>query len=107
MFDSTASLLGLAVLAAITLLVWVASLVRRDAGIIDLFWSLTFIVVGIVYATTTDAPAGGRTTLTLALVTVWGLRLSGYLTWRNWGAPEDFAIGACVSAEVRPRHTRT
>ncbi|HSR44273.1 MAG TPA: DUF1295 domain-containing protein [Acidimicrobiia bacterium] len=90
MFDSTASLLGLAVLAAITLLVWVASLVRRDAGIIDLFWSLTFIVVAVVYATATDAPAGGRTTLTLALVTAWGLRLSGHLTWRNWGEPEDF-----------------
>ena len=81
---------GLATLIGLTLLIWVASLVRRDAGIIDLFRSLTFIVAAIVYASTTDAPSGVRTTLTLALVTVWGLRLSGYLTWRNWGEPEDY-----------------
>lgn len=89
MFDLAAYLFGLAALVAITLLVWVASLVRRDASIVDLFWSLTFIVAGIIYASTTDAPTGVRTTLTLVLVTVWGLRLSGYLTWRNWGEPED------------------
>lgn len=90
MFDLAAYLFGLAALVGLTLLVWVASLVRRDAGIIDLFRSLTFIVAAIVYASTTDAPSGVRTTLTLALVTVWGLRLSGYLTWRNWGEPEDY-----------------
>jgi len=90
MFDLAAYMFGLATLIGLTLLIWVASLVRRDAGIIDLFRSLTFIVAAIVYASTTDAPSGVRTTLTLALVTVWGLRLSGYLTWRNWGEPEDY-----------------
>ena len=90
MFDLSTYLLGLAALGASTLFVWVLSLVRRDASIIDLFWSLTFIVAAVVYATVTDAPSGVRTTLTLVLVTVWGLRLSGYLTWRNWGEPEDY-----------------
>ncbi len=72
------------------MLVWVVSLVRKDASIIDLFWSLTFIAAAVVYAMSTGAEEGGRTTLMLALVTVWGLRLSGYLTWRNWGEPEDY-----------------
>jgi steroid 5-alpha reductase family enzyme len=90
MFDLSTYLLGLAALGASTLIVWFLSLVRRDASIIDLFWSLTFIVAAVVYATVTDAPSGVRTTLTLVLVTVWGLRLSGYLTWRNWGEPEDY-----------------
>lgn len=90
MFDIAAYLTGLAALVAMTLLVWVSSLVRKDAGIIDLFWSLTFIVTTIVFALTTDAEPGLRTSLTLILVSVWGLRLSGYLTLRNWGEPEDY-----------------
>jgi steroid 5-alpha reductase family enzyme len=28
--------------------------------------------------------------LLLAIVTLWGLRLSLYILWRNWGKPEDF-----------------
>ena len=90
MFDLSAYLLGLAALVLVTLLVWVLSLLRRDAGIIDLFRSLTFIVAALVYAAATDAPTGARTTVSLMLVTIWGLRLSGYLTWRNWGEPEDY-----------------
>jgi steroid 5-alpha reductase family enzyme len=90
MFDLSAYLLGLGALIGMTLLVWLFSLLRKDAGIIDLFWSLTFIVAAIVYGLATDAESGVRTTLTLMLVTVWGLRLSGYLTWRNWGEPEDY-----------------
>jgi steroid 5-alpha reductase family enzyme len=31
----------------------------------------------------------GRNTLIAVLVSVWGMRLSGYLTKRNWGAGED------------------
>ena len=30
-----------------------------------------------------------RTTLVLVVVWVWALRLAGYVTWRNWGEPED------------------
>ena len=26
--------------------------------------------------------------LVLALVTIWGVRLSGYITWRNWGVED-------------------
>ena len=90
MFDPQAYLIGLAVLATMTLVVWVVSVARADAGIIDLFWSLTFIVAALVYAILTDTESGDRTILTLALVAIWGLRLSGYLTLRNWGEPEDY-----------------
>ena len=90
MFDFDAYLIGLAALCGMTLLVWMFSLARRDASIIDLFWSLTFVVATIVYALATDAEPGVRTSLVLILVAAWGLRLSGYLTLRNWGEPEDY-----------------
>jgi steroid 5-alpha reductase family enzyme len=35
------------------------------------------------------------------LVTIWGLRLSGYLAWRNWGKPEDYRYAA-----MRTNHGR-
>jgi steroid 5-alpha reductase family enzyme len=78
-------------LGTITLLVvatWVVSLVRRDASIVDRVWGLTFVVAAWTYAHYADPPTP-RTWLVLALVTVWGLRLSGYITWRNWGDGED------------------
>ena len=90
MFDLSAYLIGLLALIVMTLAVWIISLLRRDAGIIDLFWSLTFVMAAIVFAVLTEAETGDRTALTLVLVTVWGLRLSGYLTWRNWAEPEDY-----------------
>ena len=32
----------------------------------------------------------GRSVLVTALAIIWGLRLSTYLLWRNWGKGEDF-----------------
>jgi steroid 5-alpha reductase family enzyme len=68
--------------------VWVVSLVRRDASLVDRVWGLAFVVLAATYAVLGDG-AGPRTMLLLALVSVWGLRLSGYITWRNWGDGED------------------
>jgi steroid 5-alpha reductase family enzyme len=94
MFELDAYLWGLAALLLLTSLVWIGSLVMKNASIIDLFWSLTFILAAVVYGATTDAPDGTRTRLILLLVTVWGLRLAGYLTWRNWGEAEDYRYQA-------------
>ena len=94
MFDFTAYLVGLIVVVAITTVIWIASLTKRDASIVDLFWSALFIAAGSTYALMTDETNGTRTLLMLVLVTVWGLRLAGYLTWRNWGEEEDFRYQA-------------
>lgn len=78
-------------LAAIALMhsgVWVAGTVRRDVSVVDLFWGIGFIVA----ATRSFWLAGASSPLSWLLwgmVVVWGLRLSGYLTWRNWGELED------------------
>jgi steroid 5-alpha reductase family enzyme len=56
---------------------------------VDSLWSLLFLGAALTYAATTDAPSGDRRALILALTAVWALRLSGYITWRNWGEGED------------------
>ena len=65
---------------AVALLAWVIATVRRNVGLVDIFWPLFFLVAAWVYSS--DA-------LVLALVFAWGLRLAAYLAWRNWNAPED------------------
>jgi steroid 5-alpha reductase family enzyme len=81
-------LTGLGAIGALMVLTWAASLVRRDASLVDRVWGLTFVIAAWTYAHFADPPTA-RTWLVLALVTVWGVRLSAYLTWRNWGDGED------------------
>ena len=59
-------------------LVWLLSVVKRDASVIDPFWGLGFAVVALV-AYLLNCPATLRTTLIVALTCAWGLRLSLYL----------------------------
>lgn len=69
-------------------LAWILSVIRRDVGIIDSFWSLFFVTA--LYAWIGPNPEiTSRLILASALVLVWALRLSVYLTYRNWGKPED------------------
>jgi steroid 5-alpha reductase family enzyme len=81
-------LVGLGAIMALMVGTWVASLVRRDASLVDRVWGFVFVVAVWAYAVAANAWTP-RTWLVLVLVTVWGLRLSIYLTWRNWGHGED------------------
>ena len=86
--DISAYAWGLAAIAALAVAAWVLSLVRRDVSHVDSLWSLFFMLAAFVYATAVEA-TGPRVALVLVLVSVWALRLSGYITWRNWGEEED------------------
>jgi steroid 5-alpha reductase family enzyme len=68
---------------------WLVSLAKKDVSIVDGMWSLMFVVSALVYTTQAGAD-GPRTWLVLALLLVWAVRLSGYITWRNWGEEEDY-----------------
>ncbi len=81
-------LFGLGTVSAMMVLTWIVSVIRRDASLVDRVWGLAFVVAAWTYAQWTE-PAAARTWLTLALVTIWGARLSGFITWRNWGEGED------------------
>jgi len=88
MLDLHAARLALLAILALALLAWAASLVRRDASIVDRFWSLFFLCGAVSYAVALDATAP-RARIVLALLAAWALRLALYITWRNWGGPED------------------
>jgi steroid 5-alpha reductase family enzyme len=89
--DSTLFVDGLAVVATLALLTWLVSLRMGNVAIVDSLWSLMFLLAAWSYALGAHelprAPA--RTLLVLGLVTIWALRLSAYITWRNWGLGED------------------
>ena len=75
-------LLGLALLA------WAIATQRRNAGLVDIFWPLFFLLGAGVYAAAAPE-VEARAMLALGLVAIWSLRLSGYLAARNWNAAED------------------
>ncbi|MGQ0510174.1 MAG: DUF1295 domain-containing protein [Betaproteobacteria bacterium] len=79
---------GLPATLALALVAWAIATVRRNAGLVDIFWSLFFLAAAAVYAVVADV-FDGRAMLVLALAALWSLRLAGYLAARNWGAPED------------------
>ena len=72
---------------------WVLSIILKNASIVDIVWGLGFVMVAWVVRLSTDAN-NARQWLLVAMVTVWGLRLAGYLFWRNHGNGEDFRYRA-------------
>jgi steroid 5-alpha reductase family enzyme len=83
-------LIGLATVLGLMTLLWLVSLVLRNSSIVDPFWGTGFVIANWVYFALTPDGFAGRKWLVSILVTVWGLRLSLYLLWRNWGKGEDF-----------------
>ena len=63
---------------------WLVGTVRRDASIVDPFWGTGFVIVAWV-AWFINSPAALRVLILAILTTVWGLRLSLFLLWRNAG----------------------
>ncbi len=88
MFDLASYLIGLGVVLTAATGCWLISLLKRDVSIVDSLWSLMFLLAAATYAITLPE-TGPRTTLVLVLVALWAIRLSGYITWRNWGEAED------------------
>ncbi len=89
MFDWLAYLWSGAALLLFAVIFWFISLLRRDVSIVDSLWSLMFLLVALVYGGISGV-GGPREVLVLVLVTVWAVRLSVYITWRNHGHSEDF-----------------
>lgn len=94
---------ALAITLAVGFLGWLVSLARNDVSLVDSLWSLFFLIAASVFAA--DAwPLSPRAVLVLALVAVWALRLSVYITARNWAQPEDYRYRA-IRARNEPGFT--
>lgn len=81
--------MGMVVLLLMVLM-WLVSLVLKNSSIVDIFWGTGFVILAwIVFFLTPDGDPS-RKFLLVALVTIWGLRLSIYIFIRNHDKPEDF-----------------
>ena len=85
---------------------WLASLRLRDVSIVDPLWALTYVAAAwAVWLSDSSTTASARTWLTLAMVTVWGLRLGIHLAARKWGEPEDYRYAAMRGRRSRRTFT--
>jgi len=67
---------------------WLISLKLKDVSVVDSMWSLMFLLIAVSFALSLGV-IGDRGALALTLVALWAVRLSVYITWRNWGDDED------------------
>jgi steroid 5-alpha reductase family enzyme len=81
---------------------WSVSTVRRNVGLVDIFWSLFLLVAAVVVFL--RSPPSPRGWLVLGLTTAWAIRLASYLAARNWNAPEDHRYRA-IRARNEPGFT--
>ena len=82
-------LMNFAAIAVSALLLWQISIPLRNVSIVDIFWGSGFVLVAWISLLVTNA-SSWRPLLLVTLVSLWGLRLTGYLAWRNWGKEEDY-----------------
>lgn len=77
---------------------WICSLIAKDASIVDRFWGAGFVFIAWALALTTPEFTPSMKLLTI-IVSIWGLRLSLYIHFRNRGHGEDYRY-----AEMRAHH---
>ncbi len=83
---------AVAVLVSVVLL-WVVSVRIKDASIVDIFWGLGFVLIAWVARFVAHGDASRQNALVVC-TTLWGIRLGGYLFWRNHGKGEDYRYRA-------------
>lgn len=72
----------------LSVMAWLVCTVKRNVGLIDIFWSLFLLAAGIMHAFTATQLMWPSWVL-LLLLTAWSLRLAVHLALRNWNAVED------------------
>lgn len=82
-------LAALAVILAVGVVAWVVSVAIRNVAFVDSLWSVFFLIAALTFALNAGLPSA-RGMLVTVLVAAWALRLSIYITARNWGKPEDY-----------------
>jgi steroid 5-alpha reductase family enzyme len=75
-------------LLALGVVAWLVCSLRRNAGLVDIFWPLFLLLAAGVFLQARETH-GWRSFVIAALTTAWALRLSVHLAVRNWNAPED------------------
>jgi steroid 5-alpha reductase family enzyme len=79
-----------AVIFSLMILLWILSLAIKNSSIVDIFWGTGFVIFTWVAFLLTPQGYFMRKILLSLLVTLWGMRLSLHILFRNWGKQEDF-----------------
>ena len=69
---------NLALAAAVMFFLWILSLVKKDAGVGDIFWGVGFVLIAWFTYFLTEG-YGARKILIVSLTTIWGFRLSVHI----------------------------
>ena len=85
--------IGIGVIIGILTLLWLLSVVIKDASIIDIFWGIGFVVLAWLYRYLLKNESD-KSLIFCILVSIWGLRLGLYLASRNLGKGEDYRYQA-------------
>jgi len=70
-------------------LLWILSVILKNVSVVDIFWGFGFVLTSAFYF----IKSGGfepRKILVMTFVSIWGLRLTSYIAWRNCGKGEDY-----------------
>lgn len=102
MFDWNLALQIFGALLGMAFLTWLGSLYKRDASIVDSVWSL-FFLAALAICVWDGTPNGPRAAVAGWSVGIWAVRLCAFLTWRNWGEPEDRRYRA-IRARNQPHY---
>jgi steroid 5-alpha reductase family enzyme len=84
----TAALAGLGLILTALTLVWLLSLKLHDASVADVCWGIGFVLLTGLYILLSPT-LSPRSWLVAALITLWGVRLSVHIFFRNRGKAED------------------
>jgi steroid 5-alpha reductase family enzyme len=93
--------IALIIILAVSIVSWLFSLIKKDVSFVDSLWSLFFLIAASVFALWNQS-LSDRALLVLVLVALWSLRLSIYITARNWDQPEDYRYQS-IRANNEPR----
>lgn len=80
---------GMLLIISLLTILWLISVFIKNVSIVDIFWGMGFLFINLYYFLASDE-FYTRKIILLVLVTLWALRLSIYLAWRNIGKGEDY-----------------
>jgi steroid 5-alpha reductase family enzyme len=87
-------LVGAGLVAALMFFLWLIHLVTRNAGIVDVGWTMGLVLITAVAVVHAPITAAGLHTWGLAcMVTLWGVRLGLHILIRMESGPEDPRYG--------------
>jgi steroid 5-alpha reductase family enzyme len=90
---------GLILIISLLTVLWVISLILKDASIVDSFWGLGFVVLAWFYHFKITDNQNIRSLVLCGLTTLWGVRLALHIYTRNRGKGEDYRY-----QEMRKQH---